>query len=261
MITNNKLVKTFFILLILLFLLSCSNNEEVKKENSSAIPNSLLSVSTISKNIIEELEEIYFTKKEKQEQNSTKENNKKTNDSKETKEPQNMKEKEVWQDLKSKVEQLFQNWNRYESQQNLPQQQSQKIESQMNQIPPILEKGKILTALFKTNQLKLEFSKLYSQYYNKELIAVLEEIKVYMRRIVYFSQVKEDKISEQQSSLEKLKAKLIELKNLKVKEESKVKIKELDHYAEDLEELIKQNNKSVLKIKGDLILSKIKEIK
>ena len=269
----NKLLKIFLILFLLFNFLGCSNKIK-EKNNSLPINQSLLTVNSTNENIIERLEQFYFNtkrangnsqskmdNKDSQEQ-QPKENDKKQQQDEKKKKIELKKKEEKWKGLINKIEQLFKNWNRYESEKSLPEEQTKAIEEKMNQLTLSIEEDEqLLTALFKANELNLEFAMLYRQYYDKKYRAIIEEMRVYIRNIIYLSQIKGDNKAEQNKNLHKLEIGINNLKDFKVKKESKLMIKELNHYIEDIKEVIKQQNNSVIKIKGNLILNKLNQLR
>ena len=269
----HKSLKLFLILFLLFNLLGCSN-KKIEKNDSLPINQSLLTVNSTNENIIERLEQFYFKtqradgkpqskmdSKGGQEQQLGQSDKKQKQDEKKKKIELKKKE-EKWKGLINKLEQLFKNWNRYESEKSLPEEQTKAIEEKMNQLTMIIEEEQqLLTALFQANELNLEFAMLYRQYYDKKLKAVIEEMRVYIRNIIYLSQIKGNNKAEQDENLRKLEIGSNKLRDFKVKKENKLRIKELNHYIEDIKEVIEQQNNSVIKLKGNLILNKLNQLR
>ncbi|WP_204702344.1 hypothetical protein [Halanaerobacter jeridensis] len=266
-----KSFKVVLILCLFFALLGCGNKQVEEKNGSLSINQSLLTVNSTNENIIERLEQFYFKTSRpagKQQMKSNKEMNqeqqKEENKDSQKEQMQKIelkKKEEKWKGLINKIEQLFKNWNRYESEKSLDTKQAKKIEKKMNQLTQQIENNELLEALFQANGLNLEFAKLYRQYYNKKLKSTIEEMRVYVRNIVYLSQIEGDNQTQQSQNLRKLKSGVNELEDLKMKKENKERVKELNHYLEDLEEVITTQNNSVLKIKGNLILNKLNQLK
>ena len=266
----SKLFKFFLILFLLFNLLGCSK-QEVEKKDSLTINQSLLTVNSTNENIMERLEQFYFNtnrtegkKKEMDDQVSQQQPQQRDEKPKQDKQKEKIelkKQEEKWKGLINKVEQLFKNWNRYESEKSLPPKQVKQIEKKMNQLTFNIEKQQLLTALFQANELNLDFAMLYRQYYNKELKAVIEEMRVYIRNMIYLSQIKGDNQTRQMENLHKLKMRINKLKDINLKKENKTKVKELEHYIKDMEEIINNRNNSVIKIKGNLILNKLNQLR
>ena len=252
-ILNNRILNILLILFLLFNFLGCSKDKAEEESNTPSINQSLLTVDSTNENIIDKLEQFYFgNEKANQVQKEDKEKKKKL---------KMQRDKEKWKGLTNKVEQLFKNWNRYESERSLPENQVKSIEKKMNQLTAEIKEHEMSKALFKANQLNLDLAILYRQYYNKELKAIIKEMRSYMRSIVYWSKEEENNRDQETKNLEKLEQGVSKLKNLVVKKEDKELVKELEHYIKDLNVVIEEQNNSVLQIKGNLILNKLSQLK
>ncbi|MFO7818797.1 MAG: hypothetical protein R6V17_01035 [Halanaerobacter sp.] len=261
---DNRILNILLILFLLFNFLGCSKYKSEEESNTPSINQSLLTVDSTNENIIDKLEQFYFkNRKNKQVQKEDKqkeEEEKKESDDKKEKLKEQM-DREEWKGLTNKVEQLFKNWNRYESERSLPETQVKSIEKKMNQLTAEIEEEEMLSALFKANQLNLDLAILYRRYYNKELRAVIKEMRAYMRSIVYWSKEEENNRFQGTKNLEKLEQGVNKMKNLVVKKEDKQLVKELENYIQDLNEVIEEQNNSVLEIKGNLVLNKLSQLK
>lgn len=253
-----KVFKICLVLFLLLTLFGCSKSKPEEKNNTLSINQSLLAVNSTTENIVNRLEKFYFTQEKMRQNNNLKENQNKDD----KKEKMKLKrDEEKWKGLMNKVEQLFKNWNRYESEKSLPDRQIKSIEKKMNQLTLHIEEKNLLSALFQANQLNLELAKLYKQYYNKELKAVVKEMRTYMRNIIYLSRSGTDNKVLEAENLTQLTEKIVKLEKIVGKKADKEIVTEVQHYLQDLAAVIQSQNKSVIKIKGNLILNRLNQLK